>query len=62
MPKLTDPQFAEIERRLNNAVHELVFTIKHCEDDQLDDASNCLMTVSSVINEVADEIVIASES
>jgi hypothetical protein len=55
--KLTDAQHESIEQRLNRAIHELVFAIKHAEDDELTEASECIMTAQSTIDEVAAEIV-----
>lgn len=55
--KLTDAEAQEIERQLNTAIHEIVFACQHVQQDDLDDASNALMTAQGTIEEVANLIV-----
>jgi hypothetical protein len=57
MPSLTDIQFESIRRRINSAIHEIVFACKHAEDDHLADASDCLVTAQITLDQVAQEIV-----
>jgi hypothetical protein len=57
MPHLTDKEYESIEQRMNSAIHEIVFACKHAEDDELEEASDCLMTAQSVLDGVAQEIV-----
>lgn len=51
--KINDALHAEVERQLNLTIHELVFAIKHSDDDQVDDACNCLITAQSNIERIA---------
>jgi ADP-heptose:LPS heptosyltransferase len=54
--KITDEQFATLADQLNTTIHELVFAIQHAENDELEDAANCLATAQMTINQVADVI------
>jgi hypothetical protein len=60
MTKIDDKTHAEVERLLNCAIHELVFACKHCEEDQPEDANNCLITAQMNI-EQANELLVKSE-
>lgn len=57
MTSLTNDEFESVKRRLNAAIHEIVFACHHAEEDNLEDAANCLMTAQGVLEEVAREIV-----
>jgi len=54
---LTDAEFEAIKASLNNAIHEIVFAVKHAEDDNLDDAATCQVTAQDTISRIADQIV-----
>lgn len=56
MMKLTDAQFEDIQRRLNTAIHEIVYACKHAEDDNLDDACTALVTAQETLSAVNEEI------
>ncbi len=43
----TDAECAEIVRLANLAIHEVVFTGQHIEDDQIEEAQQALMTAQS---------------
>lgn len=49
---INDEMHAEVERNLNAAIHELVFAIKHSEDDQADDACTCLVQAQMNIERI----------
>lgn len=59
--KISDAQFESIKTRLNAAIHELVFAVKHAEEDQLDDAATCLVTAQGTIEYVNLELVAMEE-
>jgi hypothetical protein len=42
MPHLTDKEYESIEQRMNSAIRKIVFACKHAEDDELEEASDCL--------------------
>ena len=44
---ITIAQCDEIERLVNCTIRELIFALHHCEENQLDDAGNCLMTIGT---------------
>jgi hypothetical protein len=53
-----DAKFEALKGRLNSAIHELVFACQHLEQNDLDDAANCLMTAHGTIESVNLEIVV----
>ncbi len=53
---LTDEEFQSLRESINNAIHELVFAAKHLEEDQIEDAANCLMTAQGTIESVAEQV------
>ncbi len=53
---LSDEAFTEIERLLNCAIHELVFASHHAEEDQPDEAADCLVTARMNIDRVLESI------
>lgn len=57
MPQITDQQFEALKASLNSAIHELVFAVKHLEEDQLEEASSSLMTAQGTIDTVAQQVV-----
>lgn len=56
MDRLTDVEFRDLRESINNAIHELVFAAKHLEDDQVEDAAQCLMTAQGTIETVAERV------
>jgi hypothetical protein len=55
--KLTDQEFEAHKASLNSAIHELVFAVKHLDDDNVDDALTCLTTAQGTIEAVAEACV-----
>jgi hypothetical protein len=55
--KLTDAEIEEMKASLNNAIHELVFACQHLDQDDMEDASVCLMTAQGTIETVANRVV-----
>jgi hypothetical protein len=54
--KLSDAEFEEFKRRLNEAIHEIVFAAQHLDQDDTDEALTCLVTAGGTLEEVANEI------
>jgi hypothetical protein len=55
--KLTEAEIEAIRASLNNAIHELVFACQHLDQDDMEDASVCLMTAQGTIESVANQLV-----
>lgn len=55
--KLTDGKYEELKSSLNNAIHEIVFTCQHMEDEHFEDAAQSLMTAQDTLDRVGEEIV-----
>lgn len=55
--KLTDQEFEALKASLNNAIHEIVVTCQHLENDHFAQAAQALMTAQDTLDRVADEIV-----
>lgn len=53
---LSDTEFESVKSRLNAALHELVFATKHADDDQLEEALNCLCIAGLTIETVSMEL------
>lgn len=56
MPRLTEAEFEAAKASLNNAIHELVFACQHLDQDDLEDAAQCLMTAQGTIEAVANKV------
>jgi hypothetical protein len=53
---IPDSEFERLKATLNETIHELVFAVKFMEDDQIEEAQNALLTASSNVNTVAEEL------
>lgn len=51
---LSNQNFEEIKSLANSTIHELVFMVQHAEDNQLDDAINCMDAVNLNIHQITD--------
>jgi DNA-binding MurR/RpiR family transcriptional regulator len=54
---VSDAKLESFKASLNASIHELVFACQHLDQDDLEDAANCLMTAQATIESVAGEIV-----
>ena len=55
--KITDEQFEEIRTTINTTIHELVMACHHAEEDEIDEALDCLVTCQSNIESVTTQLV-----
>lgn len=53
-PRISNTEHAEIERLCNCAIHEIVFAVQHSDQDDVDDACQCLMTAQGNLERVAE--------
>jgi hypothetical protein len=51
---ITDTDAAEIERLANCAIHEIVFANHHAQDDEIEEAQDCLIIAQSNLTSIAD--------
>jgi hypothetical protein len=56
MSKLSDQRFQIVEASCNHAIHEIVFACQHAEDDDPDQALDCLSTAQATLEQVASEL------
>ena len=55
--KLSDQDFTAIKETINTTIHELVMACHHAENDEIDEAQNCLMTCHGNLENVAQELI-----
>lgn len=58
--RLSDQEYAEVERLMNRSIHETVFALHHAEEDEIEAAAQCLMTARGNL-ECATEMIVAHE-
>lgn len=54
--KMTDEQFEAFKGSVNETIHELVFAVQYADNDEVEEALNCLMTASGTLERVAEDL------
>jgi hypothetical protein len=54
---ISDQKFEELKAVINTTIHELVAVCSHMEDNEIEDACQCLMTCQGNLDRVAEELV-----
>ena len=53
---IDDITWERIEHTINCSIHELVYALHHIEDDQFDEAQNCLTTVGMNVDTIQEQL------
>lgn len=60
--RLSDAEFEALKSTINQTIHELVFACQHLDQDDLEDAQQCLMTAQGNLERVGEKLAEMEES
>ncbi len=59
-PVISDALFEQLKETINISIHELVFAAQFLDDDEIEEAQNCLTTIALNVESLQNQITIAA--